>query len=88
MTGEPRWGVWGEYDTERLAASRLRDLQALAPEVRRHYEFRHEGRRIYARPTAAYRDRSMDQLIVMQAAGHIPPPNTPNTTVGDTHALF
>lgn len=84
----PRWGMWGHYDSEGFAAARCRELQALPADARRHYEFKQVGRRIYARPTSTYRDRAMDQLIVMQAAGHIPAPHTPHVPIGDTGNLF
>lgn len=80
--------MWGAYDSESFAAARCRELQALPPEKRRHYEFRQVGRRIYARPTADHRDRAMDQLIVMQTAGHIPAPYTPHVPIGATGELF
>lgn len=88
MSAETRWGMWGTYESERFAAARCRELQALPAEDRRHYEFKQVGRHIYARPTSTHRDRAMDQLIVMQTAGHIPAPYTPHIAIGDTYALF
>lgn len=88
MTAEGRWGLWSHYGSEGFAAARCRELQALPPEKRRHYEFKQHGRRIYARPTSTNRDRAMDQLIVMQAAGHIPAPYTPHVPIGATGELF